>query len=164
MPAQLLGDKVGDFVPVFGKEHAGLTRSYDHQYSDKPASIYVREDVLTIWKALSMESVYVTLAGPPGVGKSTAVWAWARATAHTKQIYWLHCATTIVRGVRLSNNLVEYKDVYSTQEFIESCGDGILIVDGITKAKDDILLPVRRWQDANQKGRAVILVTSEPVT
>lgn len=123
LPLQLLGDKVGNFVIVYGKAHAGLTRSFD-QYANTPAPIYIRDDVLAIWQALSKAWMYVILSGPPGVGKSIAVRAWARATAHTKQIYWLHCSATIVRGVRLKDNLVEYKDVYDIKEFIESCGDG----------------------------------------
>jgi hypothetical protein len=55
--------------------------------------LYVRGEVVRTWEFLQADGDLKTVYGPPGVGKSTVVWAWAchkAANSDMIRICWIH--------------------------------------------------------------------------
>jgi hypothetical protein len=158
-PCNILGETVE--VAEFNK--SGLSMQ-------QKVSIFVRQDVVDLWNTLCKDYKFTAVHGPPGVGKSTGVWAWARYTSITTKtkVYWIHTTP----GDNCVYSTIDSNDIstvaVNTQQqlfkLMENTGDGILIVDGMA-AKD--LLPfgmfasVRTWFEEAQDRRRVVVVASE---
>ena len=68
----------GKLVEVSRLKEAGLECNIE--------VLYVREEVVRTWKFLEEGHLKAAIYGPPGVGKSTVVWAWACHIATTTNL------------------------------------------------------------------------------
>lgn len=146
----------GNLIRVDGMQYSGL----------KPTPLlYVRDDVKRIWECLSLNRSQSYVHGPPGVGISSVVWAWARYAARHKTVYWVHCSCFDYTYCVLRGNQVvkfSYTNMQGIIEFISMCEDGILIADGLTESLRIHILPDCNLWQRKTKGQLKI-VSSEPL-
>ena len=160
-PDQQRCDVQGSLVKVFLLKCAGLSHSTDNFL------LYVREDVVTFWEKLEAQHKIFFIDGPPGIGKSTAAWAWACYAGRTKPICWIHVTLKETmrwvdfKGDGKIDTLASSKatDVASV---ISRTKCSILIVDGVTQGSKSVLGVASSWQEQEQN-RRVVFVSSEQV-
>ena len=110
-------------------------------FSSEERLIFVRPEVAAQWSfcnaTLSLKK-NGCIGGPPGTGKSTAMWAWAlhRAKEHKKCITWFHfSANDVVKAVLDGANGTIKNFSADFEDLADSDGD-VLIIDGVTKGED----------------------------
>ena len=132
----LTGDHaVGAVVNVPFVDEAGLRE-------ESMVPFMVRDEHLTLWGTLNRVSCF--LEGPPGSGKSTAVWFWLlrRVQSTGLSAVWLHFSKLgahfslrITRGTdgQLSFYRILEVEPFTSNDYISSQAD-ICVVDGVTNS------------------------------
>lgn len=151
----------GTFVQIHHLNISGLEES--------PSRIYVRDDAVSLWKCLSSGKRETFVFGPPGVGKSTIVWAWAVHTASKGiRAHWIHLSRSRATHVTIcgneATNYLGGANSNDIKNFVAQCGDGVLIVDGLRGNMDLTRNSAEyfKWGMANSD-RRLIFVSSESI-
>jgi len=148
-----------EFVEVGSLECSGLSSAHN--------LLYVREDAKELWgKLTSSGKRSMLVIGPPGVGKSTIVWAYASYAAKQQTVYWAHLGRRQYSIAILNSQKISYRAATSKKaviSFINACRDGILIADGLTeKRREKILVPCSAWQTKQSQAGLLQLNLSHP--
>ena len=127
--------------------------------------IFVRKETAEMWSTLETKTalgVNLLVGGPPGTGKSTEAWAWARWKAHAteKKVTWFHFSKVEKLKVEidgLNRTMITYSANISD---IDSSEGDFLVVDGVTKeASTDIYSRCVSWR-RSQPGRVFVAISS----
>lgn len=150
---------VGTVVNVTAYNHSHLGSQ-----ARKVVPIFVREDVKKLWAVLDGDHNLKMVNGPPGVGKSTVVWAWARCKAMNTKVYWVHVGRicsgfAVLDGNKVFSTIATLDEI---RKWIAGQEDGILIADGVTDEMRKELLPnCCKWFAEGQQNRKFVMVSSE---
>ena len=127
--------------------------------------IFVRKETAEMWSTLETKTAsYFNLlvGGPPGTGKSTEAWAWARwkACSTGKKVTWFHFSKVEKLKVEI-DGLNRTMTTYSANiSDIDSSEGDFLVVDGVTKeASSDIYSRCVSWR-RSQPGRVFVAISS----
>ena len=149
----------GSYVPVSQKKLAGF-------HADE-STLYVRAEVRELWEALDKavaDARNLSVRGPPGTGKSTEVWAWAKHVAKKEgvSVAWFHLSKRRSIKVVIDGAGGTISDAGRAKiDDIESAAGGLLIVDGVTKADStSISRACSAWRDATDGAKVFFLASS----
>jgi len=128
-----------------------------------PNGIYVREETRNLWATLEGlgtdggKKRGVWVSGPPGVGKSTEVYAWGmyqatRCVSERRNMLWVHQSSDVCEIVKIVDGLMARASLEScnVDEVLKECGGcEILIFDAVRDSmKNLVLKAIRKFEDA----------------
>eukprot|EP01125_Pyxidicula_operculata_P001299 TRINITY_DN11197_c0_g1_i1.p1 TRINITY_DN11197_c0_g1~~TRINITY_DN11197_c0_g1_i1.p1 ORF type:complete len:239 (-),score=17.03 TRINITY_DN11197_c0_g1_i1:375-1091(-) len=120
--------------------------------------LYLREPAKELISSLGTGR-FIHILGPPGSGKSCITWLWSCITSSTKSIRWIYLGSVIHKFCDLKKSSIfgpsPYKDRKNT---IENWDGDILVLDGITNIKTDIVISATSWW-LSKPSRKLVLVS-----
>lgn len=129
--------------------------------------LYVRVEVVRTWEFLEARHPAAAVYGPPGIGKSTVVWAWAchLATTTNLRLCWIHkLSGDLLHVALLSENKVEWWAESGDLPDLAKITADIMIYDGAKgNTVSDILAVMRAWAELSEPSasRHVMVVSSD---
>jgi len=138
------------------------------QFAGQDSLVFVRQETKACWDALEscFESRHnLSIEGPPGTGKSTTAWAWARwkARQQATTVTWFHYNMRGIEKVILDgagNRLFECRE--ASLPLISYSQGIILVVDGVTRNKlVEISHSCTSWYKKHDRTGMFVLVSSQ---
>ena len=127
--------------------------------------IYVRQETVDMWNAIESEIVKgfnISVGGPPGTGKSTEAWAWARwkASSAKKKVVWFHFTKRGVLKVDIDGSTGMMTCLSAEITDIKSSDGDYLVADGLTKHDSTAIFRACSYWQGQQEGRVYVTVSS----
>jgi hypothetical protein len=127
--------------------------------------VFVRPESVEMWRALEAQVTdggSLLVGGPPGTGKSTEAWAWARWRAmYSKQkVTWFHFTNVNVIMVEINGSTGIMTSCEVGIADVKDAEGDVLLVDGVTKeSSTELLRSCTAWR-SNQPGRIFVAISS----
>lgn len=120
---------VGSFIDVSGLHCAGLAAE-----DQDTKRLFMRSSSALLLERLRTSNDYRALRvfGPPGIGKSCIVWAWA-CDEHVsgKKVLWVHLTKDFPPSHILMNENGIFEVIHADEDYVEYSQVDIVIVDGV---------------------------------
>jgi len=158
---------------------SGLHLAFGLGSTEDPKLIFQRSEAKKLWERLERETSnsnsgkeverLLLISGPPGTGKSTAVWMWAGSVAVSSKVVWIHLGRSgNVQYVEMTSETTRHATlkVDAWSDFFDSnVGDpDVVILDGLSENDKQIgMSTLMAWASNSGGSPLLIFVASEQI-
>ena len=158
---------------------SGLRLAFGKEATEDRKLMFQRSEVKELWERLNRETSnsnsgeaderLLLISGPPGTGKSTAVWMWAGSVAVSSKVVWIHLGRSgEVLYVEMTSDATRHATlkVDTWGSFFKSnVGEAdVVILDGlIENNKKTAMSTLLAWQSNAGGSPLLIFVASEQI-
>jgi len=158
---------------------SGLRLAFGKGATEDPTLMFQRSEVKELWERLNRETSnsnsgeaderLLLISGPPGTGKSTAVWMWAGSVAVSSKVVWIHLGRSgEVQYVEMNSDSTRHAALNAVDWvsfFKSNVGDAdVVILDGLIESeKKTAMSTLEAWQSNAGGSPLLIFVASEQI-